>query len=373
MKKISLDWLSRAVGLQLSATILSVGLAGVVMTPSFAQAKGRPANEVVDFIELPDPTTGDLCDPNVVAVTPNGEVVYVAANDAAIGNADLFAVNTLTDQIIAPVILNEFGFLDAFGVAIDPAGQYVYVSVEGTTSTTGEVFQVRIADNSVTKVLGTPTVGPFPLGLAVSPDGKYLWIANSGEPPTFNNGTVTVVELTDGNFTPVALIPVGGSPNQLVFSPKKGKDVYAVNDDGYASVIDAATGNITNPAFAQGLAFSPFYSLSVSKNSVFIGNEFNSVLRLNTHGVLENDYLMFPSFVTATELGQTAVTTDGLFLYVAEPESNAIGWVDLKTNTPQIFTPIDNLFAPQFLAINPSDAILYASLADGIGVILIAH
>lgn len=381
MKKISLESLSRAVGLQLSATILSVGLAGAVMTPSFARAS-TPANEFLDFIDLVDQTTGNFCEPEAVAVTPNGEVVYVAANDFTTGNAELFAINTLTDQIIASIILVPGPTIEfAFGVAIDPAGQFAYVTVEGATSTTGEVFQVRIADNSVTKTLATTTVGPFPLGDAVSPDGKYLWVANAGEPPTFNNGTVTVIELIDGLFTPVALVPVGGSPNQVVFSPNKGKHVYALNSNtstgskGYASVISAATGNITNPAFGSGLVFFPFYSLSVHKKSVFIGNEFNSVLRLNTHGVLQNDYIMFPSFVVDTELGQTAVTTDGLFLYVAEPDFSSIGWVDLKTNTPQIFTPIDTGGFPYYLAINPTDKILYVSDLDfdGIDVILIAH
>jgi DNA-binding beta-propeller fold protein YncE len=377
MKKISLERLSRAVGLQLSATILSVGLAGAVMAPSFARA-ATPANVAVDFIDLIDQTTGDFCSPETNAVTPNGQVLYVAANDITTGTPELFAINTLTNSILASIILpfapiNGF----AFGVAIDPAGQFVYVSVEGTTTTNGLVYVVRIADNAVVRILGTTTVGPFPLGLAVAPNGKSLWIANSGT-FGFNNGTVSVVELTDGFFTPSALIAVGGSPNQIVFSPNRGKIVYAENDDsgGFASVINANTGVITNPAFASGLAFFPFYSLSVSKRSVFIGNEFNSVLKLNTHGVLQNLFLMFPSFVVDTELGQTAVTTDGKFLYVAEPELDQIGWVNLGTNTPEIFAPIDTFGAfPYYLAINPSDRLLYVSNidSDDITVILIAH
>jgi DNA-binding beta-propeller fold protein YncE len=369
MKKISVELLSRA--------ILAAGLAGAVIAPSFATA-AKPKNVFTAFIDLIDQTTGDFCQPEVVAVTPNSEKVYVAANDFVTGYAEVFALNALDDTITASVILDKTADQFAFGVAIDPAGSFAYVSVEGTTSTSGRVYIVRTADNAVVppSPLKTTIVGPFPEGLAVSPNGKDLWIANSGTVPAFDNGTVTVVQIS--NLTPVNLIPTGGSPDQVVFSPT-GARVYALNGNplvGYVSVINARTENIINNTFGLGVVNFPFYSLSVgagtiSGKQVFVANFSTSVVNLNANGTVKTIYNMFLPSQTDTDLGQPAVTTNGKFLYVAEPEAGAIGWVNLVTNTVEALTPVFVGGEPYFIAVSPNGDTLYEAdlFFDGVGVI----
>jgi DNA-binding beta-propeller fold protein YncE len=365
MKKISLAWLSRA--------ILSAGLAGAVIAPNVAQA-GTPKNEFLTFIYLIDQTTGDFCIPATESVTKNNEKVYVAANDPITGNAEVFALNALDDTITASIILVSGGDYFAFGTAINPAGNFAFVSVEGISPTTGLVFVIYTPINSIYWVFGTTFVGPFPEGLAVNKDGTYLWVANSGTGPFFNNGTVTVDSIaSDGYLFPVDLIPTGGSPDQVVFSPKQNL-IYALNGNplvGYVSVIDTTTGDILNNSFGSGIIGFPFYSLSTSKKQVFIANFAVSVANLNLDGTVKAIYDMFEPFQTDTELGQTAVTTNGAFLFVAEPEASSIGWVDIKTNTPESLSPIFTGGFPYYIAISPDDSKLYESdlINDGVGVI----
>jgi len=344
--------------------MLSIVLLGMIV-PSSVQAK-KPINIFLGFISTE--AGGSSYVPYGIAITPNSEVVYVAAQSPVSPyTGEVFAINALTDTIIAAIPIT--GQSNTFGLAIDPKGEFLYVSNTGTTGTNGSVSVIRIADNTVIATIGSPIIGPYPAWLAVGPDGKYLWLANSGTGTLFDNGTVTVIELSDGNYTPVALIPTGGSPTQPVFSPK-GKRVYVLNQagTGYISIVNARTFNLDKPFFGLGLLINSYYSLSVNNDSVFVANQYESVLKLSAKGALDNAYNMFLPNVTGTELGQAVVTKNGEFLYVAESDVQSIGWVDLKTNTPERLSPIEVGGSPVFLTIAPNGKMLYASDQDNDGI-----
>ncbi len=64
-------------------------------------------------------------------------------------------------------------------------------------------------------------VGASPGGLAVTPDGKQVYVANPGESKA--NGTVSVIDTATGVVT--ATIPVGVGPGIVEISPD-GKQAY---------------------------------------------------------------------------------------------------------------------------------------------------
>jgi YVTN family beta-propeller protein len=69
------------------------------------------------------------------------------------------------------------------GVAVSPDGRFVYVT--NTSSNTVSVI------NAVTNaVVASSTVGSHPLGVAVTPDGKFAYVANE------NSNTVSVIDTT---------------------------------------------------------------------------------------------------------------------------------------------------------------------------------
>jgi gliding motility-associated-like protein len=127
-----------------------------------------------------------------------------------------------------------------FGVLINPAGTLVYVA--NTADNT-----VSIIDAKTNTVTATIPVKNGPMQMCLSPDGKQLYVTNSGDfvqgamPP----GTVTVINTA--NNTIIATIPVGQYPIGI-FATADGSKVYVNNDfgsgntnQGTVSVINTAS------------------------------------------------------------------------------------------------------------------------------------
>ena len=96
------------------------------------------------------------------------------------------------------------------------------------------IIEVNLHDNPPFRVLPTPVrTGTTPGGIAVSPDGKYVFVTN------IDDNSVTIF----GGKPPFQLLPAisaGISPGCLAVSPD-GRYVYVPNkDSGGLSVIDTA-------------------------------------------------------------------------------------------------------------------------------------
>ena len=57
--------------------------------------------------------------------------------------------------------------------AVTPNGNFVYVTNSGSNS----VSVINTASNSLT---ATIPVGSYPVGVAITPNGKYIYVANEG-------------------------------------------------------------------------------------------------------------------------------------------------------------------------------------------------
>ncbi|MHB1472413.1 MAG: YncE family protein, partial [Dermatophilaceae bacterium] len=86
-------------------------------------------------------------------------------------------------------------------------------------------------------VMATITVGTGPIGVAVTPNGSYVYVANGGA------GTVSVIATATNTVT--ATITVGTSPIDVAVTPN-GSYVYVANSGGgTVSVIATATNTVT--------------------------------------------------------------------------------------------------------------------------------
>ncbi|MGH3578354.1 MAG: YncE family protein, partial [Mycobacterium sp.] len=123
-------------------------------------------------------------------------------------------------------------------VAITPDGKHVYVT--NSTDTPGTVSVIATASNTV---VATVPVGNGPVGVAVTPDGKHAYVAN------ISDGTVSVIDTATNTVLagPGFPIPVGTGPVAIAVTPD-GKHAYVVNDNqignGSVSVIDTATNTV---------------------------------------------------------------------------------------------------------------------------------
>jgi YVTN family beta-propeller protein len=100
---------------------------------------------------------------------------------------------------------------------------------------------VSVIDTTTNTAIGSPiTVGPFPLGVAVTPDGSTVYVTNH-----HSNTVSTIDTVTDTvSGTPIS---VGLSPFGVTVTPD-GSTVYVTHEtflSGTVSAIDTATNTVS--------------------------------------------------------------------------------------------------------------------------------
>ena len=144
---------------------------GVAVSPD--GTKVYVANQGSNTVSVINALTGAITStitvgsqPAGVCVSPNGKTVYVANfNDGTVS-----VINAVTNAVIATIHIGG----NPFGVIVNPNGSQLYVSNE-----TNYVYAVNTSTNTV---VASALVGLIEYsrsrGLAVSADGKYLYVAN---------------------------------------------------------------------------------------------------------------------------------------------------------------------------------------------------
>ena len=173
--------------------------------------------------------------PVLSAPTPNGRYLYVAndiGNDGDPGSVSGYAIASSTGKLTpvpgTPVRASDTG---PFGVAVSPDGNFLYVSNTGDSpSKPGSVSVYGIAGKTgrITEIKGSPyRVGLAAGGVAMTPDGDHLYVAN-GESATISAFTRNP---GSGALTPVPNSPFSagtGQPTGLAITPD-GKYLYSAN------------------------------------------------------------------------------------------------------------------------------------------------
>jgi YVTN family beta-propeller protein len=144
-------------------------------------AAALPKNTVVATIAV-----GDL--PQGLAITPNGQTVYVVNSESK----DVSVIDTASNTVTASITLASY----PGAIAITPDSQTAFVLVPGNST----VAVIATATNTVTN---TFTTGGWP-ELAVSPDRTQLYATD------FNEGKVVIID--PGTFTTLNKIDTGRHP-----------------------------------------------------------------------------------------------------------------------------------------------------------------
>lgn len=206
-------------------------------------------NDPLDFTNL-DCGAGS----NEVVISPDGKRAYVANIDAA------------TVTIIDLDARNVVGTLSGggYGVALSPDGAIVYSSernnnrikawetatlnplpsiddvlVPQTLAMSPDGKYLAVAQSFASMVslidLGNATVtsfstGSFPAGIAFTPDGKKLLAVNA------SSNTLSVIDVEQLQIA--SSLPIFGSPVDVAVLPNGSKAITANNADGTAAIID---------------------------------------------------------------------------------------------------------------------------------------
>jgi YVTN family beta-propeller protein len=243
--------------------------------------------------------------PVSVAVTPDGRFAYVANRDHG------------TLSVISTATATRVGTIDVGGrllqeVEITPDGAHAYVASQVIP---GFVSVVSTASRTM---LGTIAVGDIPVHLAITPDGRFVYVVNRG----LGSESVSVIE-TAGN-TVAATIPLGFAPNDVAITPD-GATAYVTIPEGLV-VINTATNTIVDTiplaGYPETLGITPDGALAY----VGIGTlgHFAVVdLKAGAQLALLN---------MGTSFGAPVFTRDGQFLYVSSSRPDHVAMIARATN-----------------------------------------
>lgn len=214
------------------------------------------------------------------------------------------------------------------------AADKVYVANEGADT-------VSVLDAASFQTLAIVRVGRMPHNVQVSPDGKFAWVTNNGEPGQMTDasghkgmapgpheamaqpGAVWVIDT--GTNTVVAQVPVGLHPAHVVVSPD-GRLAYVTNGgDNTVSVIDTSARSLvaTIPVgpFPHGLRISP------DGKEVYVAN-----LKGGTVSVIDTASQKAVAQVAVGKgPAQTGFTPDGRWAFVSLSQENAVAVIDPAT------------------------------------------
>jgi YVTN family beta-propeller protein len=263
----------------------------------------------------------------------NAQNAYVANNY----DHTISVINTATDKVTATIPAGQ----QPWGVALTPDGKKLFVTNHRATgigvSVSSEVAVIDTATNAIIATVPlTNTVGAAN-GLAVAPDGGTVYVA-SGMNTNPEGNTVTAIDANTNEITATLRIPIdphsGAShPYTLAFSPG-GEKLYVTHRYGDSlSVIDTASMQLENTILLgsgrQSSAGDDAIAVTPDGSKIYVGGYYGDLAVVDA----ATGSVAFPGVVPAgLQIAALAMTPDGSRLIVAS-ERSAAYTIDTKAGT----------------------------------------
>jgi len=197
-------------------------------------------------------TVGTTGTPSRMAEDPTGKFLYVAEGSSGVDAFTIASGGALSNVQNIPLA-------EANGVAVN--AKYVYVA-DGATGV--NAYSINTTTGVLTAIGSAVPAGTAPSNVAISPNGKYVYVTNSGS----NDVSAYTVDSGTGALTEVSGSPFGaGTGPQAVTVDPTSRYVYVVNKTaGSVSIfsIDTATagklvsaGTISTGSSPNDVAIAP--------------------------------------------------------------------------------------------------------------------
>ena len=301
--------------------------------------------------------------PYGMALSPNGRMALVS-NSGMQETQSLMVVDTRSGNVRQRI---GFPFPKALfiGVAFGPHGHFAYASGGGTDV----VHRFRVSDGRLSarrpvRLDPDESTTLFAAGIAVSPSGKRLYVANTLD------GSLSIVDLTRNRV--IKTVPVGHNPYGVALSPN-GRKAYVSNwGESSLSVLDARSGKpiTTIPVGTHPSAVA----VSPSRPELYVANtDSDSVSVIDTRmdapsGLI--DLAPYPGAPVGSNPNALAPSPDGRTLYVANAGNNDVAVVQLATPkrpADRVRGLIPTGWYPTGVAVAPNGDTIYVANGKGLG------
>jgi YVTN family beta-propeller protein len=175
-----------------------------------------------------------------IAVTPNGTRAYVSSQTP--GNSTLgkvIVIDAATNQVASEI---EVGF-SPVGILVSPDGRYVYV-------TNSDQDTVSVIATGTDSVFCTFAVGDFPQGLAVSRSGHRLYVANYFSSVSVIDTSALSARSASCPSEVHQIAMPGQGAHYLAVTPDDRRLYVALHDADLVAIVDTDTNAIVGPGIA---------------------------------------------------------------------------------------------------------------------------
>lgn len=319
--------------------------------------------------------------PEAMMITPDGKAMFIANAGGTVTGYTINGDGTLASSG-SPVNAGSV----PVALTADPASKFLFVANQGSANdvTSGTISVFAISGASLTLV-GNPVAtelpgdvsGSGPSGLAVSPAGSYLYVANQ-----FSNNVQSYSYDASGNLALINTYTAGTNPTGLAFSRCAGitSGTATVNctvgDDNNLFVSNSGSNNISiftaciqvsgscvapNGTLAEIPSKSPV-AAGVAPATIFVNptSDFVYAVDRGSSQVSEYQYSPATGVLTplATSSGGASVFSGGITSNIAN-NTNTFNWVVVTNNgssnlstfqvavTGKLIAPSSSLYAVQ--------------------------
>jgi 6-phosphogluconolactonase len=239
--------------------------------------------------------------PSAMLLAPSGTELFVVNS----GTNNISAYSVQTDGTLSAASGTTATGMTPLRMSMDSGGKFLFVANLGRQMdpTSGTVSVFAVQGTTLTEVTGSPFVvtglspasSPGPAGLAVTPDGKYLYVAGQ-----FDSTLTEFSVNASGVLTEGPIVSVGTSPTAVTMTPDGGF-LYVANSSSVSAfaICNQVVSNCTDPN-------SPDGSLTTVEGSPFSAG-------------------LAPVAMT--------VTPSGKFLFVVDRQSDQISEFKVATGT----------------------------------------
>ena len=353
---------------QISAS--DIAAAGTAVVTVFNPAPGGGSSNSLTFTI----TTGAV-DPQSIAVDPAGKFAYVL-NGGCYGGIggylSMYTINPATRALasIGPPVWTYDA--DTPGsMTVDPSGKFVYVANPGDPWSPDYGSVSRYSINATTGALtytgmlsGNCPGLCFPSSVAVEPSGKFAYVTSGGAGFPFNVEMYTI-NGTTGALTSIGTIATGTDPAFVAVDPS-GKFAYEANsgsNDVSMYTIEATTGVLASIGTIAAGTDPVSVAVDPAGKFAYVTNSGSNDVSMYTIDATTGALTSIGTIAAGKAPVSVAVDPAGKFAYVTNSGSNDVSMYTINgtTGSLTLVGMITAGLSPTSIAIHQSGKFAYVT------------